>query len=296
MPEIELQDTPEAIKESRAISIATTTFYPNFDSNDVDKLRGNLALRLIEEAISKGYSITIVDGGSQDTFIKKAVEIGAKVMPEEQKGMSGSRRQAIESASNQESAKVVCWIEPEKVSMIDCLALASKPILEGQADMVIPKRDKDALATYPDYQIEYEVKANSLWNSILKSQGLLDPKSEDLDAWFGPRIIKNDPELLSLFMDKYEFTPRSGKINKILKPELWPNAIFLPVVAALKKGYRVASVTVPYKHPAEQTAQEQDSPEFNRKRQVQLRNIITTTINFIRLLNKDSKSKLKVEP
>ena len=225
--------------------------------------------------------------------VVKALARAKRIALKKEKGMSAGRRQALEMASEFEDAKVVCWTEPEKISIInDCLPEATIPILTDEADIIIPKRDEQAFKTYPSQQAAYEQKANKLWNEILKKHSLLSEDAEDLDVWIGPRFIKNDKEILQLFLDKYEFQKRDLKVDDIVEPELWPNALFLPIIAALKKGLRVKSVDVEYRHPTEQTQSEENNETFNRKRDIQLKNIIITTMHFIRMLENNPKSRL----
>lgn len=287
--------------DPRAIAIATTTFYPKWypgetqEHDVVEKIRGDLAIQTIKEARQKEYQTLVVDGGSSEAFKKELVGMEIQPLSELERGMSSSRQRAFAEAARLEGVKVVCWIEPEKVSIIrDCLPEAVLPILNDEADIVVPRRTDVSFRTYPDYQVKSEQKANRLWNNILRSRGLLVEDSEDLDVWFGPKFFVNNPELVKLFLNKYEFIKGKTKLHKIIKPELWPNATFLPVVAALYRGFRVKGVDVPYIHPSQQTAIEVDSPEFVRKRNIQRKNIITSTIHFIRLLEADPRKKSRL--
>lgn len=286
---------------ARSIGIATTTFYRNWypgevrEEHNIDKIRGDLAIQMLREATQKGFQVAVVDGGSSDAFKGALEAMNITPHPERERGMSGSRRQAFKEVSSLDGVKVIAWAEPEKVSIVrDCLPGAVKPILEGEADIVIPKRDAAAFATYPDYQVTYEQRANGLWNSILRKHGFLAQGEEDLDVWFGPRFFKNDPAVLEIFLDKYQFEKRDNKLDIVANPELWPNALFLPVVTALHNGLRVVSVPVHYQHPPEQTAIEVDNDTFRRKRDVQYKNIIVTTMHLIRALESNPKSKLRL--
>jgi len=166
----------------------------------VDKIRGDLALASLNEAERKGFQILVVDGGSSSAFVDHLHEGEVQCKSQEEPGMSASRRQAIQQGSSLEGVEAVAWVEPEKVSFVrDCLSVAAAPILDGSADMVIPKRDKESWNTYPSYQADHEKRANRHWNSILRKSGILPEGVEDLDVWFGPRIFKNDSEILGLF-------------------------------------------------------------------------------------------------
>lgn len=290
------------------VAIVTTTFYPGWYPGDAspepsaDKIRGDLALESIRIATEKGYKVVVVDGHVNESFVDALNSLGVTPHDEEEQTMSGARQQGFREAATLSGVKVITWTEPEKVSIIqDCVAEGVQPILDGEADVVVPKRDEAAFATYPDYQVDDEKLSNKRWNKALRSAGLLQEDDEDLDAWFGPRFIRNDPELIKLFCDSYEFEPRLDEptsepiaLDKLVKPELWANATFLPIVAALEEGYKVKSVAVNYRHPSEQTTLEQDSPEYQRKRAVQRRNIIASTVHFLRLIqNTDGAKQLR---
>lgn len=306
--------SPESLVDPHTVGIATTTFYPHWFSGEIidystvniiqhiDKLRGDLAIRTLREAQAKGFQIVVVDGGSSEAFSQALRSMGIVVQAEQDKGMSGSRRQVLREASNLSGVKIVVWTEPEKISIVrDCLPDALVAIAQGGADIVIPQRDKTAFATYPEYQVRYEERANSLWNEILRKHHLLPEEAENLDAWFGPRFIRNDPAILGLFMHRYTYdrrpplTPRDEKhakeLGQIYNTELWSDSTFLPIVIALHQGFRVRSVPVNYVHPPEQTASEQDSKEFTRKRDIQLKNIIIATINLIKKLERKPRSR-----
>lgn len=296
----EVPKTRERLIEGHEIGVATATFYPTWEKSSdvspdasVDQVRGDLALETIHAAIENGYQLAVVDGGSSPDFIEMLGLMGVAVEAEREKGMSASRRQAFEIVSEMDGVEVICWTEPEKLAITrDCIKEAVKPIIDGRADIVVPRRDDEAFATYPEYQVKFEKASNHLWNDILKRHRLLPEDAEELDAWIGPRLFKNDPDIVDLFMGKYEYTSDVQSGLRRDAPELWPNAIFLPLVAALHKGYRVMSVDIPYRHPASQTANEQDSEAFRAKRATQQENILKTTIHFIRHLEDSSRSRM----
>ena len=149
--------------DPKSIALVTTTFYPKWSPEgevSVDKVRGDLNIEMLEEAKRKGYQTIVVDGGSSSEFIDRLQKEGVAPIHETEHSMSGSRRQAFNEGSTLEGVKVIAWTEPEKVSIArDCLPDAVQPILDGRADIVIPKRDEEAFKTYPPYQVEYEQKA-----------------------------------------------------------------------------------------------------------------------------------------
>ncbi len=285
----------EEVVGGHEIGIGTTTFYPKWypgenKDQSTDKTRGDLALQMLRGASAKNFQVAVVDGGSSEDFKGKLRELdGVTVSSEEERGMSGSRRQVFREVVGKEGVKVVCWVEPEKVSIVeDCLPTAARLVLEGKADIVIPSRDEASFATYPTFQARFEQRANKLWNDIVKSKGLYPKEAPDLDMWIGPRFIRNDHDLMRLFQQKpISPEPPTSNLSKMYDFDLWAGAIFLPVIKAMKGKYRVESVPVPYKHPAAQTAQEssQDSPVFERKRALQFHEIIAATIHEIKSQN-----------
>lgn len=291
---------PERKFEPAIVAIATTTMYPKWyvgelrpGVDEVDKIRGDLAIETVTVATQFGYQVVVVDGGSSPDFNEQVETLGIKVLGQSRLGMSAGRQEAFEEASQLPGVEIICWTEPEKFSFVkDGVAEAVGPILNKEADVVIPKRDEAAFKTYPAYQAEYEQRANRVWNNVLRSSGYLTER-ENFDVWFGPRVFRNDPELLKLFLRNYSFKERGLKIDEVVKPDLWPNATFIPVVAALAEGYKVKSVGVTYEHPQAQTVIEQDSAVFRQKRDRQYKGIVLATIHYIRMLAGGKKSSLK---
>ncbi|OGK43726.1 hypothetical protein A2957_00375 [Candidatus Roizmanbacteria bacterium RIFCSPLOWO2_01_FULL_38_11] len=292
-----------------SIAIFTTTYYPEWypgklqdhREGNVDKIRGDLAIQTVMAARQKGHQLVIIDGGSSADFCQMLTDQGITPSPERERGMSASRRQGMSEATNLQGAEILCWVEPEKLSFVTgCLPIAAQPIAQGEADIVIPQRDEAAFGTYPDYQVVYEQRANRAWNKLLRIAGLRSDKDNDLDAWFGPRVLRNAPEVVECFLGKYEVRPPEeiGEISetsarRYVKPELWPNSTFLPIITALHKGLRVVGQQVPYRHPAEQTQSEQDSPAFIEKRKLQYFDILVSTIHYIHLLQSNPRTILR---
>lgn len=290
---------PTEIINPESIIVATSTFYPNWDQNITDanqsiSIRGKLALETIGEAVKKGYQVIVVDGGSGSSFTSKAKDLGAVVFNQNEDGMSPGRRQAFREAAKLLEAKIICWTEPEKISIVkDCLPKAIIPILLGEADIVVPKRDEGSFLTYPKYQAKIEKQANQLWNKILRKNGLLPNTTEDIDIWFGPKFFKNDSKILSLFLARYGLAETKSGLYKNANPEDWANATMLPIITALKEGFRVKSVLVSYIHPSEQTRLEENNESFDEKRRQQFRSIIAISSEFVKFIKGNPKSLIR---
>jgi len=294
---------PETKLDRRKLAVATITFFPGWYPGEVteerdltSKTRGDIGLQTLKEAKEKGYQVLVVDGGSSNEFKNELTRLGITVQDQEEKGYSAGRQQSYREASKLEGVKAILSTEAEKFSVIhDCISdEAIKLILEGKYDAVLLKRTKDSFATYPPEQAEYEQRANELFNSILRARNLLPENEENLDAWFGPRLIKNDPAVLDLFLQNYTFLKtEEKKIDEITDPSVWANALFLPIVNALKNGLKVGSFTVPYQHPSDQTSMEKGDPAFDRKRDIQYKSILRSIIHLIRMIDNSPKTKLR---
>ena len=296
----------EILFNPQSLAVVSTVHYPKWYNGEInwnnteslsDKVRGDLALEMINEAKNQNYQVTIVDSGASPTFTQKLGDLKIRVFSEEKGGMSTGRQQGFREASllsyaengKQKLVEAICWLEPEKISIIsDCLSKAVEPILSGQADIVIPKRRINEFEeTYPDYQVKYERDSNRLWNQMLRKFGILGHDQEDLDVWFGPRIFRNTPEIAQIFLTKYKYDKDQNAIGSsqdAYKPGRYPNATFFPVIAALFDKFRVVSIEVPYRHPLEQTKMEKDNDEYRKKRADQQREIIRTCSDFCRML------------
>lgn len=311
--------TPERINP-HDVAVVTATFYPGWYPGSVrgeqnsDKIRGDLALQTVVQAINCDYHLVLVDGtGEESAFRQELLRREIPVYDETEKGMSGSRRQGFRTAGAL-NAQVIAWLEPEKVSMVEQLSTAAAPILRGEADIVVPKRDDAAFATYPDYQVVDEQRSNRVFNDILKKRGLIDPAAEDLDAWFGPKLFRNIPEIRNLLLGQYKYegtlvsklvrgeseevrTKHEKELGQIYNPDLWAAALMLPIPRALHQGYRVVSVPVTYQHPTEQTALEIDPEQkefFERKRDIQRKSVLNATAALVKILEQDPTTRLHI--
>lgn len=128
----------------------------------------------------------------------------------------------------------------------------------------------------------------------MREHGLLTRDDRDLDIMFGPRAIRNEPRVISLFLDRYVLMDEDNKSqDKNINLELWPNATFLPIVAALFKGLRVIGIDIEYKHPTEQTIAESNDANIRRKRIIQRKVILSSTKQFIDYLQGNRKTRIK---
>ncbi len=308
----ELKDIREVEISHNAVDIATSVscraWYdgPLKSPKDIDKIRGDLSIQMLTRAKGEGYNTSVVvDAGSND-FVSELQKKGITTYQETEKSLSGSRRQAIELGSNKDQVKIIMTTEPEKISMMDFVDQLCKPIINGEADIVIPRREKSSFDSYPPEQKERELEANRIANTALRQTGLLKEDDEDIDFWVGVRLFKNTPDIVSLFSTKthYELSADTQRVideksnssqdEKIdlrnFDTDIWANALYIPIIRALHKGFRIKNVNVPYLHPEVQTQSETGDPSFDKKRVLQLKNIILAMVQEIKRLEDNNSS------
>lgn len=228
------------------VIITTGTLYTL--ANESDRVRAELAKRTIKKARELGYNILVIDSGSPPELVEEFMQSGAIVYTEVFQSVGKSKRKIIRSAHESEK-EVIVLIEPEKEQFLQEIPKLVLPILKGEADMVIPKRN--SLASYPLAQQYSEQFGNTFFKELTKM---------DLDIFFGPRIFTQD-------MTSY-FLNYDGRYN-----DNW-DALYIPVIDAIHEGKKLLSVNVDYTHPQEQTAIEEHDLRFYFKRLDELHSIM----------------------
>lgn len=240
----------------KEIAFAVITYYPKWYNgnlrslSETDKIRGDLALKFIQKIVSKGFRLVIVDGKSSKSFRRQLVKYkdGVKIIKRRVIEASPSKRQAFNAASKFSHVKVIIATEPEKISIIDYVTELTKPVFMNEVEVVVPKRDDKLFKkTYPDYMYESEVEGNKIYNQQLRIHHLLDEDAEDFDMFFGPKVFINSPKILNIFKKNYLKSLKT--IGDYFNPEKYSNTVYFPVVVALKKGYKVKSLKVPFRYP-----------------------------------------------
>ncbi len=279
----------------KKIAFALITYYPKWHKgklrsiSNTHKIRGDLALEFIKKASGLGYQLVVVDGRSSRSFrleLKNFPDI--KLVKRRGYKRSPAKRQAFINASGLPEVKVIIASEPEKISLIDSVQTISQPILDGDADIVIPKRKQKLFEeTYPDYMYQSETEGNFIYNRLLKSHKLLKKDGEDLDAMFGPRVLSNTPKVLSLFLKKYPLS-FSQTNSDFFDPEEYSNAQFFPIVYALKKKLRIVGVEIPFVYPKLQKENETRGQRilFEEKRKAQKLGILLELMHLLSYFKK----------
>ena len=286
------------------IALCGSTFYPKWYRGKIqsvqhtDKVRGDLVLEFIREAVKHSCHVVLVDGGSHPQFLEEIPHSPNLIfIKKKSPKRSPNRRLAIKESSRIPEVKVIILTEPEKVSLItDCLEIFVEPVIKDKADVVIAKRNVELFKqTFPSYYYESEVEANALYNEYLRSHGLLEPNKE-LDIFFSPKAFRNDAKVISVFMKRFRLkiggfiVPRS-----YFDPEEISDTGFFPAVLALKKRLRVESVEIPFKYPLLQKENEEigDREFFLAKRRAQRLGLLVDSTHLLSYLEKNPGSRLK---
>lgn len=274
-----------------------TTSYPKWyrgklrSLKHTDKIRGDLALELIKTSGEMGYKVIVADWRSPRSFRKNInLNPGIIFIRRRSEKRSPGKRLALKKASKIPEVKAIVITEPEKVSLVkDCLPSIIKPILRGEADIVVPKRNNEMFKkTYPNFQYESETEANNTYNEELKSHKLVDI-DDNFDMFFGPRAFANTKLIVSLFMKRYRFGIAHSLLPKwYFDAEELSNTNFFPIVEALKRGVKVKSIEVPFEYPALQKINEEKALRdvFVEKRKGQRIGVVIELLHFVGFLEK----------
>ena len=286
------------------VAVVLITHYPKWrkgkqNINNTDKVRGDLALKTIEAALKLGCIVIVSDFRSSKSFKKELSNIKNIVLSHRRTAKRATGvRDGIKKAAKISEIKCVLLTEPEKLSLItDCLKEIVAPILEGKADIVIPKR-KDLLfkQTYPEYMYESEKEGNQTFNEELKSHKLIRPEY-NFDIFFGPKAFLNDKKIVSLFMKQYTFNVDHMSFPRwYFDAENLSNTNFFPVVDAIKKGFRVKSIDVPFEYANSQKLNEMGRYRhfFEEKRKMQRIAITIELLHFVSYLENYKGVRVKV--
>lgn len=290
--------------DQRSVGIAVTTYYPAWykgkykNIGDVDKIRGDLALKFIAKANAAGMEIAVVDGKSSFAFLKKLRETkSVRVFLCSGLKRSPARRKAIGELAALSHVRCIILTEPEKLSLLntDCLFDIVKPILNHDADIVIPKRDPKLFEkTYPEFQYQSERLGNNEIHRMLKQYGVYSGH-EVFDFFFGASVFRNDSRMISLYQNIFSLKMSNKTIpNEYLDPEEFSDTLFFPPILGLTKDYRVRPVIIPFTYPVIQKQNEEIGAKkmFMEKRINQQLGVLAQIRQLLLYLAHDTMSKL----
>ena len=187
------------VATAQKIVVVTTTYYP-----DAEDVRFALALELCRLARRRRVRLVLVDGSPRHDAVREALEragtaVYAHVVRQDADdfpGKGGALRQAIRHATallragDAADDAVICFAEPEKVNLMNHVAAVAKPIFDGSADVVVPRRSEELFRqTYPIEQYHSESFGNRHFD-LLARQHAKQPAGGALDWLFGPVAFK----------------------------------------------------------------------------------------------------------
>jgi hypothetical protein len=215
--------------------VVTTTFYKS-----EGELRFQLAQDFVRSAIVAGYEVVIVDASPLPQVATVLRELGAQVFLQLHEGMGPGRRQAFFHAQEsvaQPAETIFVWSEPEKVDLIRSIPQIVRPIEEGEAEVVVPRRSAKSWETWPTFQRETEQEANRQYNDIFQTT--------DRDPMFGPVAL--DGSFIDPFILK---EPVAGVEDTYVQH-------YATLLAESELGATVRSVEIDTTYPPEQKAEEE---------------------------------------
>ncbi|MFA6106349.1 MAG: hypothetical protein WC745_01605 [Patescibacteria group bacterium] len=234
--------------------IATTTWYDGRKA--ADKVRLALACKMLKNVRHGGrHYPTVVLNGTKNRWmnqrLREAADENAIIYPCTVPGMGPGRRLAFFYALTHlhitlgQKDGVILWTEPEKPGLIDCIGAIVRPIILGEADVVIPKRTEANFGTYPEWQAEIEHEYNSVYEEVTGRVGF--------DPAFGPVAFRASTLQKLLFWNP---------VNAGLEDTYITH--YLPI---LVRNERVTAVEVDVPYPENQRLVEEKSKKrFYEKR------------------------------
>ena len=257
----------------RVLLISTTYYHSLSDS------RATLALQTARAARTHHVPYIVVDGSPSEDISAALSREGAIVIREDVEAMGGKgkgfayrygiRQSMARSTALLPSAGaeyVICISEPEKVDIVRFLPQLAELILPASStpspaapNIVIPARSPAGFSSLPVEQSHSEQFANSHLSNAARQldppfRYSTQPPDQPLDLLFGPVLFHAS-------LAHYWLASSSP---------LW-DAQIVPYIQAAYDGLgRVAGVEVEYRHPPEQTREEEGRVEWSGKRYMQL--------------------------
>lgn len=235
--------------------IITSTFYRKMD------LRFQLACQTVEKATAAGHTVVIVDGSPTEIIREELRKRGAHVFLQRHEGMGASRREAFfhagEVAGNL-GIKTFLWTEPEKHSIVPFIPEIVEPLECRNPRIVIPKRSKNGMETWPTFQQESEREANDAYATATGLHGF--------DPMFGPVAWSRKWH--------WAFTLCNPKLNAWEVPDTYVQH-YAPLWALHNSRIRPVSVEIDMEYPEEQRKEEEavENTAIRAKRTEQLRTL-----------------------
>lgn len=254
------------------VNVITSTYYP--DGNDpIQQVRAALATEAIRAFGFAGYSVTVIDGGS-DQSILPLHELGARVLNVDDNDMVFVRQLAAATVIDRSPYLThLVWTEPEK-NIADQIGDWVERAIAEDAAVLVPMRKH--MESYPLHQQVSERALNKDLAAVLNA--------ELGDHVFGPRVFRRDAVIRHWLRDYDEYGTNHRQ---------WA-AITNPVFSALAAGDRVVGLPVDFEYPEIQSAIEDDETTMIAKRRIQRDVIVNATADIAESLTWDPDWNLEL--
>jgi len=239
-----------------------------------------------------GCSITVVDGGSSKEWLNH-LPVAARVINFKERNFGKQKARAIHEAAKASGARVILRTEAEKSDVLNHLEDLSRPILLGEADVVIgSRREPEFRDSYPPYAYRAEQRTKKKLNEVVRLAGLRSGTDPDIDFYSGFDVYRNDEDVLSITRRRYKYVGRKGIYSSEREAlDGWFHSQVAAIIEAMAKGFRVSSVEIPFKYDEKQRLNEEHDANievFEEKRLRQVRVAVLPAIQLIRYLSNGS--------
>lgn len=254
-------------------AVLTTTLYKSRED-----IRFHLALQFIGNAVGAGHTVIIVDNSPDLSICQTFSRIGAVVFRQESlPGMGRQKRELFRVANDTFFSEYYIWTEPEKPDLVRSIPQIVAPLEAGEAKIVIAGRTEESMKTYPEFQIESEMRINHVY---AEATGLYDA-----DPTFSPVAFTR--EMLPYFANCNPPAQYGGGT--------YDNYIQLYApLAAMAEGHKATTVYVECFYPLAQKREEEGGGLLNpmrEKRKMQSDTITSTWRKMAEVLNLPHRDK-----
>jgi len=201
-----------------------------------------LHIKFLSALRKRGYRVIAI---TEHGYPERLNDGNVESYPQIRDGIGVAYRQGLRLAL--ERCECAAYSEPEKVSYVPEIWKTIRPLIKGNADLVVPKRTQASLRSYPIVQRQTETIGNEFFAHLVGSQ---------LDVFFGPESIASG-KAAQKFLD-YKTSVYPGREDS-------HDAHIVPIMECVVGKLRVLSILVHYHNPREQLEIEHDRDSMIRR-------------------------------
>ncbi len=204
-------------------------------SENVFKARIMCAQEFLRSVRSVTPHVVVVTDSLSEPLARQT---GVQTMQMENQNTGATRRAALSAALAlvpEEGPSALVWSEPEKIEIGKFLKIITQPVLEGAADLIIPRRAD--MASYPSWQVSWEATGNAMCSTVL---------GQEFDYFFGPRVLNK--RAASYFLNY----PGTQQVS-----DAW-DCVYSPLVDCKYAGLKFGEVVIDFSYPSVQRDAERE--------------------------------------